>query len=291
MTSYSQKYATILGVRLNSTPKSSLLRKIVSDIRNKQQFYIVTPNPEIVMAAQTDAGLMTALNASEIAIADGIGLAVAHKYLNMWSPKRYLLRVAVSLVQGLVVGSMVIFKRSWIEKEVPIIKGRDLFLELIKLSNKHGWKVYFLGGEGDEADGARRELVKNYKKIIIKTNCGPILNINGTAKSSTDEIIEKDVINDINNFSPAILFVGISHPRQEKWLYRQYRKLKINGAMTVGGTFKYFSKQVTMPPKFVDNIGFSWLWRLLTGDQKLSRILTAVVNFPLKVFFHKLSNA
>ncbi len=291
MASFSQKYATILGVRLNSTPKPSLLRKIVTDIRNKRQFYIVTPNPEIVMAAQNDVGLMTALNASEVAIADGIGLAVAYKYLNMWRPKPYVLRVAVSIVQGLVVGSMVILNRPLIEKEVPIIKGRDLFLELIELSNKYGWRVYFLGGEGDEAIGAKHELEKNYKKIIIKTNRGPILNINGTPKTSTDEIIENEVIKDINSFSPAILFVGISHPRQEKWLYRQYRKLKINGAMTVGGTFKYFSKQVALPPKFVDNIGFSWLWRLVTGDQRLSRILTAVVNFPLKVFFHKVSKA
>jgi UDP-N-acetyl-D-mannosaminuronic acid transferase (WecB/TagA/CpsF family) len=58
--------------------------------------------------------------------------------------------------------------------------------------------------------------------------------------------------------------------------------------MMVGGTFRYLSGQVKLPPKFVADIGLEWFWRLLTGSQKSARIWSAFPKFPLEVFRYKL---
>lgn len=116
-----------------------------------------------------------------------------------------------------------------------------------------------------------------------------MLDTNGTPISSTDESIELKAVEDINSFTPDFLFVGISHPRQEKWVYRWQNKLNVKGFMVVGGTFRYVSGKTLLPPKFVNDIGLEWLWRLFSGSQTISRIITAVIRFPLAVFRYKLS--
>jgi N-acetylglucosaminyldiphosphoundecaprenol N-acetyl-beta-D-mannosaminyltransferase len=284
MYSSSHKYANILGVDLSGTSVERLLTKIDTDIKNKKKYYIVTPNPEIVMAAQKDTDLKIALNSSEVAIPDGIGLIAANKYLKLPFPNNFILKVIVGLFNGLIVGGSIVLNREWLENDLKQIKGRDLFFQLLKLSDENKWKVYFLGGKDDEAKIAKNNLEKLFNNIHFKSNPGPLLDINGTPSTSTDKLTEKKVINEINKFSPDILFIGISHPRQEKWLYRWYKKLNVKVAMTIGGTFKYFSKSAKLPPKNMDKLGLSWLWRLMTGDQRFNRIFTAVMVFPLKVY-------
>lgn len=283
-----QKYAKILGIHLTSTSKEALLRKIEVDIKQKKKFIIVTPNPEHVMLAQEDLDFRHVLNHSEVAVADGVGLIAANKFLNLKAPKSIFVRFPVLVLQGIVVGVAVVVARRWLEESLVTIKGRELFLDIIDIANKKYWKVYFLGGEDTEALNAKKELEKNYKRIKIKTNSGPMLNAAGMPITSTDKAKEKEVMDDINSFAPDFLFVGISHPRQEKWLYRWYQKLNIKGSMVVGGTFRYVSGVYKNPPKMVSSLGLEWLWRLVTGSQKFSRVWTAVVRFPYEIFRVKL---
>ena len=147
-----------------------------------------------------------------------------------------------------------------------------------------------LGGEKLEARKAGTSLEINYKKLTIMTDPGPLLNDNGMPTSKKEKSKEDKVVSKINKFKPHLIFVGISAPKQEKWLHRNIKSIDVGGAMVVGGTFKYISGQSKMPPEIISNIGLEWFWRLITGSQNIERIITSVVLFPWTVFKYKLNS-
>ena len=243
----------ILKVNINSTRESKVLVSVRDFIARGCKFYIVTLNPEIVLKAQKDKNLLLALNRAAISIPDGVGLKLADPSLN-------------------------------------IIKGRDLFLSLISLANKKGWRVFLLGGLKDEAELAVQKLEISYKKIKLDYARGPVLDNEAKPVSESDIDIQNDVVKRINNFKPRLLFVAFGAPKQEKWIAGWLDKLDIGGAMALGGTFSYIASYSKLPPKCLAGLGLEWLWRLLTEPKRLTRILNAVIIFPLKVFLYKTKN-
>lgn len=290
MANISQKQDKILGVKIDSTQKVKVLRVVRDKISSGTKFFIATPNPEIIIKAQDDRELRDILNSADISLPDGIGLAQAKKYLELPNPKDLIRRTLTLFVQGLGVGFLTIFDKKKITASLEIINGRDLFMDLIKLANKKGWRVYFLGGERGEGDGAKKELEKSYKKIKIKVLPGPMLNEEGKPSGKYGTKKDMEAVSSINKFNPHLLFVAFGAPKQEKWVYRWLKKLKIGGVMVVGGTFNYVSGKTKLPPSWIENAGLEWIWRLFTGNQKPERIFTAFPSFPLRIFWHKLTS-
>jgi len=248
------KQGNIMKIGLNSTSKEGLLAKILGLLSHAQKFYIVTPNPEIILLAQKDRKLMQILNNADLAIPDGVGLKLANRSLK-------------------------------------IIKGREIFMSLMSLANKKSWKIFLLGGLGKEAEISKQKLEISYKKIRLQAFTGPKLNEQAEPISEDDRTIQYDTIKRINEFAPKILFVGFGAPKQEKWIYKWLPKLNVGGAMTVGGTFSYLAGHRRLPPKWVEKAGLEWLWRLLTEPQRLGRIFRAVIVFPIKVLIAKFITA
>lgn len=281
------QHGHILGIKVTGTSITRVLRKVQTHISEADKFYIVTPNSEIVMQAQTDMKLKKILNEAKITISDGIGLAQAKKFMNLPRPNGKFWRLLILSMQGLGVGLMTIIDRTNLTSDFSIINGRKMFLDLIKLSNKKKWRVFLLGGRKGEASGTKKELEKVFKSIKIRAFEGPELNEDGMPASKKDEESEKETVKKIDSFKPHLLFVAFGAPKQEKWVYRNYKKLDIGGAMVVGGTFKYVSGKRQLPPKWVEDRGLEWIWRLLNGNQTPKRIFTAFPTFPLRVFWEK----
>jgi N-acetylglucosaminyldiphosphoundecaprenol N-acetyl-beta-D-mannosaminyltransferase len=284
----SRDWKEVLGVKICSTPKKRLLRRIRADISAGRKFYIVTPNPEIIMLAQKDKKLANILNSADIALPDGIGIVAADKFISLTAPKNLLLRIPVTFFQGLVVGTSIFIDKKWLTSDIKVIKGRELFLELIEIANKKGWKVYLIGGEGGVAKETAESLSRNYKAIEFKFSDGPMVNKDAVPVSKKNIDVEKISVNEINKFKPPLLFVGFGAPKQEKWVYRWFDKLNVRGVMVVGGTFDYISGKTKLPLKWVEKISLEWLWRLCTGSQRIDRVIIASIIFPLKVFLEKL---
>ena len=258
MQSIDRKYATILNIRLSSTTIQGVLRFVQDAITRGHKFSIVTPNPEIVLEAQSDPRLASALTSADISLPDGVGLIFAAKFLG--------------------------------QQPLNLLKGREIFLELISLANKKGWRVFLLGGEKGVSEKAAEKLKLNYKKIQVMTEAGPVLDKNGEAVSSSDQICQVGLIRQINAFSPQILFVGFGCPKQEKWVTKWLSKLEIGGAMVVGGTFDFIAGRTQLPPKWMEKLGLEWLWRVFTKPGHVRRVLEAVFLFPLKVFLYRVRN-
>jgi N-acetylglucosaminyldiphosphoundecaprenol N-acetyl-beta-D-mannosaminyltransferase len=291
------KQVNILSIRLSSTSKVRALRFVRGRLRifdkkatQNAKFLIVTPNPEIIMRAQTNKELARILNTANLSLPDGIGLAAAHRFMTLCSPKWKVLRAPVLLIQGFVVGLAVLFDAKWLTRDLNIIKGREFFLELMKLANKKSWKVFLLGGESGVAGKTAKNLQKSLKKVVLKSAEGPMLDENAIPVSKKDVKTEKDVVRKINKLKPHLLFIALGAPKQEKWWDKWKEGLNIGGAMVVGGTFDYMAQKVVLPPKWMENLGLEWLWRLVTQPERAKRIIKAFPVFPLKIYWYHLTH-
>ena len=73
-------------------------------------------------------------------------------------------------------------------------------------------------------------------------------------------------------------------------MYQNFDKLKIGGAMVVGGSFDYYVGKTILPPEWIASIGLEWLWRLSNNPAHIRRVFTAVIIFPLLLVKEKLLN-
>ncbi|OGY12567.1 MAG: hypothetical protein A3A58_02290 [Candidatus Blackburnbacteria bacterium RIFCSPLOWO2_01_FULL_41_27] len=254
----------ILGIGIDSGLRGEVLNRawsLISTECEARPSLIVTPNPEIVSRAQSDHELAYILNGADLAVPDGIGIVAAAWVLH---PNSKMFR----------------------------IPGRLFAEELVKLCSKHNKKVFLLGG----APGAAELAVKNIKnrtknkELRIVGVEGPRLSIDGKPVDEVQEQIEKEVVKRINSFKPDLLLVGFGAPKQEKWLARHLGKINASAAMVVGGMIDYTAGILPLPPRAFSELGFEWLWRLITQPARLGRILTAVVVFPCQVLFWKFNN-
>ncbi|MFC1625946.1 WecB/TagA/CpsF family glycosyltransferase, partial [Patescibacteria group bacterium] len=232
--------------------ENKVLARVRDFITHNRKFYIVTPNPEIILASLKSVRLKEALNKSDLPIPDGVGLKLA-------------------------------------DSSLKIIKGRKLFNSLISLANKKSWKVFFLGGKGNEAEETAKKLKLSYKRVKIETFAGPKWNNNLKPVSEVDSRMAYDAIKKINLFKPHLLFVAFGYPKQEIWIQENLKKLDIGGAMAVGGVFRYVSGQAKLPPKFVEKLGLEWAWRFITEPWRTGRVIKAFIIFPWKVFMNKIT--
>jgi N-acetylglucosaminyldiphosphoundecaprenol N-acetyl-beta-D-mannosaminyltransferase len=291
-----RKFDQILGINVISTTRIKVLvsvREFIShnsiEANGNNKFYIVTPNPELVLMAQDNPELKKALNSAKLPIPDGIGLSMAAAFLSLPAPRNIVVRFIVTLFQGLSVGLAAFFNRSWLDQKLRITKGRELFIDLISLANKKGWRIFLAGGEKDEAFATAKKLMLNYKRVKFEAFAGPMLNNKAEPVSQVDRLIHFDMIQRINRFQPHLLFLAFKNPKQEIWLKNNLSRVKVGGAMAVGGTFRYIVGYSKLPPKWMAKSGLEWIWRLLTEPNRIKRVFNAWPRFPLAVWKYKLS--
>ena len=239
-----QSFVTILGIKINSTRKEELLNAIREKLSQKIHFYIVTPNPEIVLQAQNEPKLTHSLNSADFSVPDGVGLKFA-------------------------------------APELQIIKGRELFLDLLKIANERKLKVYLLGGR-DFVNKRAQDFVKSQYPNIIVSGSSPYVEVNSTKQF--------EVVKEINFFEPDLLFVAFGAPKQELWVDKFKSQMpNVKGIMVVGGTLDYFAGVVKPVPGLFANLHLEWFWRVIQEPKRIGRIFNAVIIFPMKVILSKIS--
>lgn len=120
---------SILGIKIESISFSEAIKKIDGFVVSKKPSYVVTVNPEFIMAAQKDREFKNILNKADLAVPDGFGLMLAGDYLNQPFRER--------------------------------ITGVDLTWAICKLAEDRGYSVFFLGGK----DGVAKIAAQRVKKI------------------------------------------------------------------------------------------------------------------------------
>lgn len=207
------------------------------------------------MEANKDYEYKNILNSANLAIADGVGLVYACRFLY--------------------------------GKPMKIIPGRQLFVDLLDLANHNSLRVFFLGSTHEVIQKSLSKAHKQFSNATFEGESGPLVNKQGVSANSK---IEADTISKINKFKPDILFIAFGHPKQEKWVSKNISKLNANVVMTVGGALDYYSGMKSVPPVWLSNMGLEWFWRLINEPQRYRRIVNAIFVFPLFVAGQKLRN-
>lgn len=239
------KKVNILGVEIDNISQIDALAKVEEWLKGTKKHYIVTPNPEFVMAARKDIEFKIILNNADLAIADGVGLKLASDI-------------------------------------VSTITGIDFLESLVKLSSEKGFTVGFLGGKDMVAKKTAECLQKKYQNLkVVFASDGPRINSDGNQINKEDlgfriYDLRNDALNsyilNLKSLPPVdILFVAFGQVKQEKWIAKNLDKIPVKVAMGVGGAFDYLSGQVPRAPKFMRNLGLEWLFRLIMQPWRIKR--------------------
>jgi N-acetylglucosaminyldiphosphoundecaprenol N-acetyl-beta-D-mannosaminyltransferase len=149
----------------------------------------------------------------------------------------------------------------------------DLFPYLCSLSEKKGYRLYFLGGK----EKVIQDLAKYVKKSFPNLN----FNYNNGYFNDNDKIIKK-----INKFKPDILLVGMGVPKQEYWIEENLNQINTKIAWGVGGLFDFYSGNVKRAPKWMINSGLEGFWRFLMEPCRLWRNLLNIPLFIISILRH-----
>ncbi|MCF7795735.1 WecB/TagA/CpsF family glycosyltransferase [Patescibacteria group bacterium] len=257
----------ILGIKINTNTKKEILNELKKSFEFNKQFYITTPNPEIILKALKNDKYKNILNNSYISIPDGIGLILASKFL---------------------------YKKNYLKER---ISGSDFVYDLLELCEKKEKKIFLLGGNNeDQLNRVEKNLFNKFNNLIISgKNLGYDKNnlIIGENYNLIDvENKTKTLIEQINYSNTDVLLVAFGAPKQELWIYENLNKLKnIKIAIGIGGTFDFISGYKKRAPKIFIRFNLEWLFRLIQEPRRLKRIFNAVIIFPIKIIKYRLKNA
>lgn len=151
-------------------------------------------------------------------------------------------------------------------------------IDLCREAAKNDWSIGLLGGWA--GDG---------KKVVVKLRqMFPAIKISLVVDGDQATAIKNGFDLESTIKKPIdILFVGFGHPYQEKVLARSRDWFRVG--VGVGGAIDYLAGRYPEPPKFLQSIGFEWLWRLVTQPRRLGRILKATFVFPIVLAFRALN--
>lgn len=139
-----------------------------------------------------------------------------------------------------------------------IIPGRKVVEELL---NKK-IKVFYLGGEYGVAKVMAQKFGGEWDEGEKNIKAGD---------KETQRIVSK-----INKYQPDLLLVAYGAPWQEKWIWRHSEEIKAKVVIGVGGTFDSLAGRVKLPPKWVEKMGWEWLWRLKQEPWRWRRQLNLI---------------
>lgn len=212
---------------------------------------INTINPHCYCEAKKDQMYREALQQSDLLLPDGIGIVWAIKILTGLKIKRFT--------------------------------GSDLHLQLLKKMNETGGKVFYVGSSGPTLQKIHDRIKQEFPNILMASFSPPYKPVFTNEENG-------QILASINEFQPEVLFVGMTAPKQEKWVYQHKEHINVKIIASIGAVFDFYAGTIKRSGTFWINIGLEWLPRLLREPKRLwRRNFKSTPNFLWDVFIIKLS--
>jgi N-acetylglucosaminyldiphosphoundecaprenol N-acetyl-beta-D-mannosaminyltransferase len=199
-----------------------------------QPRFFACVNAHSAETAHRDAHFMAALQAADLLVADGFGVILASR----------LLRSPIS-------------ERS---------TGPDLFMALSKRLNAIGGRsVFYLGGTPASLERILARHEEMFPSLRVAGSLAPPYR-NSFTGSDLDAML-----NAVTMAAPDVLWVGLGAPKQEKWIHAHAARLQVPLCGPIGAMFDYFAGTVPRPPRWVEQAGLHWAYRLAREPCRLWR--------------------
>lgn len=225
------KKQSLLNTYVNSVNMNEAICMIESFIQQKRKAYVVAINVDVVIQIEKDSYLKKIADSADMLLVDGKPL--------IWISKLY--------------GRPVKAK----------ISGSDLVPVLCETAEKKGYTIFILGGKNGVADRAKEKLEINFPKIKIVGTYAPPLGF----EKDIDEI---DKINQkIRIAKPDILIVCFGCPKQEKFIFENYKSYEATVSVCAGATVDFIAGDVKRAPKWMSECGLEWLYRFFQEPRRM----------------------
>ena len=129
----------VLGVRFDNLTMDEAVEQAWACMQERRAAYVVTPNPEIVMACREDAAAAAAVSGADLTIADGIGVIYGAR-----------------------------LRKTPLKQKLP---GIDFTTRMITRLAECGGSLYLLGGKPGVAEQAGNNLLARFPGLRV-VGCG-----------------------------------------------------------------------------------------------------------------------
>jgi N-acetylglucosaminyldiphosphoundecaprenol N-acetyl-beta-D-mannosaminyltransferase len=224
----------VLGVRVDAAQIPKVIARMEEWIARREgcRFVAVT-GMHGVTEAQHDGKFKEILNAAELVVADGYPL--------VWLGRRK--------------GFASLRRR---------VYGPELMEAFCEQTARKGYRHFFYGG----APGVAKELAERFAERypgleVAGTYCPPF-------RAMTDEE-DGEAVAAIEEARADIVWVGLSTPKQERWMFEHRERLSVPVLIGVGAAFDFHTGRVARAPDWMRENGLEWLFRLLQEPRRLWR--------------------
>lgn len=230
----------------------NVYRDLLQNIKLNEVKVINTINPHSYCIAKKDTEFMQALKECDVLLPDGIGIVWADKVLN--------------------------------GQRINKIAGYDLFLFLMDYLNKNSGRCFFLGASKETLSKIESKISIEYPDIKVKSYSPPY-------KASFTQQDTLQMCNQVNSFEPDVLFVGMTAPKQEKWVHQNKNQIQAKTICSIGAVFDFYAGNVKRSSQLWISLGLEWLPRFLKEPKRLARRnLVSTPSFIIEVIMAKLKS-
>ena len=152
------------------------------------------------------------------------------------------------------------------------VYGPDLMLEVCRRSVNTGWKHFLYGGGDGVAELLGERLCQRFPGLqVVGTHCPPF-------RPLTEEE-DAEVVEQIAQSEADIVWVGLSTPKQERWMDQHIGRIRAPVMIGVGAAFDFHAGLKTQAPYWMQRGGLEWLYRMATEPRRLGK--RYAINNPL----------
>ncbi|HET7457968.1 MAG TPA: WecB/TagA/CpsF family glycosyltransferase [Gemmatimonadaceae bacterium] len=233
----------VLGVAVSAIDMSQALAAIFGWVARREPHYVCVTGVHGVMESRRDESLRRIFAAAGLVTPDGMPL--------VW----------VARARGL--------------PHVTRVYGPDLMLACCAASVALGYRHFLYGGD----DGVAARLAARLRERF------PGLCVAGTFTPPFRPLTEREdaeVVRRIDDSGADLVWVGLSTPRQERWMHAHVGRVASPVMLGVGAAFDFVSGTKRQAPRWMQQRGLEWCFRLATEPRRLGK--RYLVNNPLFVW-------
>jgi N-acetylglucosaminyldiphosphoundecaprenol N-acetyl-beta-D-mannosaminyltransferase len=220
----------VLGVGVSAINLDLALAAISRALAQKEKGYVCVTGVHGVSEAQADPAFRRILNRSFLCTPDGMPLV----WVGRWNGQKQMSRVY----------------------------GPDLMLRVMEASEKAGWRHFFYGGANGVAGVLRDRLMERFPKLQVTGIYEPPFRpLNGEEQAALAEAVRVA--------RPDVMWVGLSTPKQERFMADYLPELDVTLMFGVGAAFDFHAGKVRQAPRWMQRSGLEWFFRLCCEPRRL----------------------
>jgi N-acetylglucosaminyldiphosphoundecaprenol N-acetyl-beta-D-mannosaminyltransferase len=147
-------------------------------------------------------------------------------------------------------------------REMDRVFGPDFMTAMCERSVEQGYRNFLYGGKPGVAELLRATLERRFSGLqVVGTYTPPF--------GALTEAQEKQICARVHEARPHIVWVGLSTPKQERFMARYADRLQVPLLVGVGAAFDYHAGLIRDCPHWVKRAGLQWAHRLMQDPRRL----------------------